>query len=227
MSRLTFNIRKDLEKKLIAACLFIDFEKAFDSVWKKGLITNMWNIGIGGKFLALIDSFLTHRKVRLHVNDYIGVIRHCLDVGLPQGSVLSPILFKFYILDLGLDLYNSGKADVYKFADDGTFKVCGKDWQQCKANMEEVLEVVIKWCMKWRLVMNCKVDKSEIVVFSSKRDRDNDIPLELTGCGKNIRIVEKSKVLGITIDNKLDFKSHSDSVLSQLNARWVMISSVI
>ena len=74
LNRLNINIRKDLEKKRMVACLFLDFEKAFDSVWKKGLIMKLLKVGVYGKLLALIDSFLSTRKVRLHINDYIGAV---------------------------------------------------------------------------------------------------------------------------------------------------------
>ena len=223
LNRLTINIKKDLEKKLTVACLFLDFEKAFDSVWKKGLIVKLIDNGINGKFLALIDSFLMNRKVRLHINNYVGTLRHCLEVGLPQGSVLSPILFKFYIMDLGEELVRNRQVDVYKFADDGTFKVIGTHWNECKVNMENVLLSLCNWCNKWRLVMNCKIDKTEIVIFTGKNNADSALPSSITVNSKNIRIVEKSKVLGLIIDNKLNFKDHSEMVLKQLNARWAMI----
>ena len=222
LNRLVFNVKKRLEKKLTVACLFLDFEKAFDSVWKKGLIVKLHNAGVNGKFLALIDSFLSCRKVRLHVNDYVGAIRSCLEVGLPQGSVLSPILFKFYVMDLGADLAKTGKVGVYKFADDGTFKVYGADWRSCKLCMEKVIDSLDKWCKMWRLIMNCKIDKTEIVVFTDNKNTCC-IPTELCVNNKRIRIVKQSKVLGLIIDNQLCFKQHSDMVLSSLNSKWVMI----
>ena len=128
----------------MVACLFLDFEKAFDSVWKKGLIVKLLQVGISGKFLKLIDSFLVNRKVRLHINDYVGGLRHCLDVGLPQGSALSPILFKFFIMDLGKDLDINKAIDMYKFADDGTFKVSAELWINCKKLINDVT-VFTKW----------------------------------------------------------------------------------
>ena len=222
LNRLVVNVKKKLEKKLIVACLFLDFEKAFDSVWKKGLIVKLLNAGVGGKFLALIDSFLSCRKVRLHVNDYVGAIRDCLEVGLPQGSVLSPILFKFYVMDLGEDIAKIVNVGTYKFADDGTFEVCGPDWKICKLNMEEVLRSLDNWCKKWRLIMNCKIDKTEIVVFGGNRRIDYPTA-DLCISGKHIRIVKQSKVLGVIIDNELSFKQHSEMVLSSLNYKWAMI----
>ena len=95
----TAGIKGDIKKKLTVLCLFIDFEKAFDSVWKKGLVVKLWNAGVHGCYLKTIDSFLFGRTVSLVINGFIGPRRMCQEYGLPQGSVLSPILFKLFILD--------------------------------------------------------------------------------------------------------------------------------
>ena len=100
LHRLTAGIKGDISRKLTVLCLFIDFEKAFDSVWKKGLIVKLWRCGVHGCYLQTIDSFLMSRCVSLLLNGYVGPLRKCLDFGLPQGSVLSPILFKFYLHDM-------------------------------------------------------------------------------------------------------------------------------
>ena len=223
LNRLNLNIRKDIEKKRTVACLFLDFEKAFDSVWKKGLIVKLLRVGINGNFLKLIDSFLTSRKVRLHINDYIGGMRYCLEVGLPQGSALSPILFKFFILDLGKGLDINKTIEMYKFADDGTFKVSGELWINCQNLMIVVLSTLEEWCKHWRLVVNCKVDKTEIVIFSPKGQESQSLPNDIKMGEKTIRIVQKSKVLGLIIDNKLNYEEHSRSIFNQLNNRWVNI----
>lgn len=96
LHRLTAGIKGDINKKLTVLCLFIDFEKAFDSVWKKGIIVKLWKVGVHGCYLQTIDNFLFERTVRLLINGFIGPSRRCLDYGLPQGSVLSPLLFKFF-----------------------------------------------------------------------------------------------------------------------------------
>ena len=80
--------------------LFLDFEKAFDSVWLKGLVVKLFDKGIQKNLLKLIHGFLFKRKVRLKVNSYTGPCRKVGAYGLPQGSALSPFLFKFYIQDL-------------------------------------------------------------------------------------------------------------------------------
>ena len=223
LNRLNLNIRKDLAKKRIVACLFLDFEKAFDSVWKKGLIVKLLKVGINGNFLKLIDSFLNSRKVRLHINDYVGGLRQCLDVGLPQGSALSPILFKFFIMDLGQELSSNKQIEMYKFADDGTFRVNAELWVDCRHLLDNVLSALDEWCKQWRLVINCKVDKTEIIVFLPKWAQTQKLPNEVGMGDKTVRIVHKSKVLGLIIDDKLNYEEHSNEIFRQLNSRWVNI----
>ena len=60
-------IKSDLEQGKTVICLFLDFEKAFDSVWKKGLLVKLFKLGLKGKFLRIIDNFLSSRKVCLKV----------------------------------------------------------------------------------------------------------------------------------------------------------------
>ena len=100
LNRLIWGIKSDLKLARTIICLFIDFEKAFDSVWKKALLVKLAKLGIKGNILKLIENFLESRKVRLKVNGTKGEVRDCCDFGLPQGSVLSPILFKIFMMDL-------------------------------------------------------------------------------------------------------------------------------
>ena len=71
------DIEAGLDRKYTVICLFLDFEKAFDSVWKKGLMKKLSDAGVTGKIWKLINSFLFNRKVRLVFNGYTGLIRAC------------------------------------------------------------------------------------------------------------------------------------------------------
>ena len=222
LHRLTTGIKGDIMKKLTVLCLFIDFEMAFDSVWKKGLIVKLWKVGVHGCYLDTIDSFLFGRTVSLLINGLTGPERHCLEYGLPQGSVLSPILFKFYVFDIESLCVTYEQIKVFKFADDGTVKVTGRDLEECLFFLDIAMSSIGQWTSQWRMVINCNINKTEIICF--KCSDPTAVPQSFTLSGNTIHLTDASKVLGITIDSKLNFRQHSHEVYNKLLYRWICIS---
>ena len=90
LNHLDNDIREELKKKYTVICHFIDFEKAFDSVWKQGLMKKLADVGVKSNVWKLINDFLFNRKVRLILNDHIGNIRACREFGLPHGRHYRP-----------------------------------------------------------------------------------------------------------------------------------------
>ena len=103
------------------AAIFIDFEQVYDSVWREGLMVKLSRGGVRGNMWNWINAFLNHREARCIVNDHTGVWFQT-SIGLPQGSVISPILFNIFIKDI----FNNITADHCKFADDATIWHTGK-----------------------------------------------------------------------------------------------------
>lgn len=221
LHRLTAGIKGDIQKKLTVLCLFIDFEKAFDSVWKKGLIVKLWKVGVHGCYLQTIDSFLSERTVSLLLNGYIGPTRNCLEFGLPQGSVLSPILFKFYVFDIEAVCQLYEQITFFKFADDGTIKVVGKDLDECLFYLTLALGCISEWTSRWRMVINCDVNKTEVICFHS--DTPELVPSSFNLGNNIIHLTDKTKVLGVVLDKQLNFKEHSQAVYNKLVYRWVCL----
>ncbi|KAL5256622.1 hypothetical protein ACHWQZ_G011765 [Mnemiopsis leidyi] len=222
LHRLTAGIKGDISRKLTVLCLFIDFEKAFDSVWKKGLIVKLWKLGVHGCYLKTIDSFLFGRTVCLLINGYLGPKRDCLDYGLPQGSVLSPVLFKLYVLDIEEACANHESISVFKFADDGTVKVIGRNLEECLFYLQIAMDGINLWTSLWRMVINCDVNKTEIICFNTYEAAA--LPSSLSLGGKPIYLTNQTKVLGVTLDNKMGFQQHSKNVYNNLVYRWISMS---
>ena len=223
LNRLVTNIRSDIQKKLTSICLFIDFEKAFDSVWKRGLLIKLHNLGITGKMFHLIDSFLMSRKVALNINGTVGPDKKSSDVGVPQGSALSPILFRIYVMDLAEELANKENISLLKFADDGTIRVSGVTTEECLITLQFALDEINEWARKWRMVINCQPDKTEVICFSTAENDRKLIPNTFKLGESDIQLVHKTKVLGLILDDKLNFQDHSKFVYKKLCHIWVKV----
>ena len=102
--------------------ILIDKEKAYGSVWREGLLYKLFNMGIAGIAWQWIFSFLQDRKAACKLQKYIGPLFET-DIGIPQGSVIAPLLFILFIIDI----YNDIGCERVKFADDGTIWRKGKD----------------------------------------------------------------------------------------------------
>ena len=163
-----------------------------------------------------------NRSVSILINGTTGPVRKCGEYGLPQGSVLSPILFRFYINDMDKDLTEKPNIDVYKFADDGTVKVIGETMEKCLKQMAHVCASLSRWTATWRMVINCQQNKTEIMCFSNPGQET--VPKEFKMGSAKILSTEKTKVLGVIIDEKLRFKLHTEKVYNKLIGKWVMMS---
>ena len=231
--KLIANLKEAQQKKFTAFLLCIDFEKAFDSVWLKGLTVKLYNLGIRGRMLHLINSFLFTRKVKLTVNDHVGEERHCGGYGVPQGSVLSPLLFILFIRDM-FDFYNSPlsistlcieNSSIFKYADDGSVLVIHEDPIVCNRLAQECCNHISQWCSKWRLIVNCDRDKTECLIIKPSHNMHKFTSMvELQINGKTVNFASSTKVLGLHIDDELSFNLHSGKVLQRSWHAWFKIT---
>ena len=223
LNRLNIQIKSDLLDGKTVIGLFIDFEKAFDSIWKKGLIVKMSKLKISGKILKVIDNFLENRKVMLDVNGEVGEIRNTQAYGLPQGSALSPILFKLYLLDILEEFKDREGISVLKFADDGTVVISEETTELCVESLHQVMESLNNWSSKWRMVINCQKNKTEYLCFGKAKGDPEEIPTSVKLGEKDIKKVSETIVLGLVVDDKLSYIPHSQMIHSKLLGKWANI----
>ena len=179
--------------------VFLDFSKAFDKVWHEGLLYKLECNGISGNLLNLIRNFLSNRKQRVLLN---GKNSEWADIsaGVPQGSVLGPLLFLVYINDL----VENVRCDIKLFADDTSLFSAVYDESKTAAELNRDLDRVRLWAWQWKMKFN--TEKTEEVIFSAKRVKPIHPPLSFG----DDDVVRKSehKHLGMILDSKLDFQSH-------------------
>ena len=225
--RMIANLSGIKKKKLTCIILFIDFQKAFDSVHLPTLMIKLNKLGVQGRILKLLHSFLFDRKVKLKVNDFVGEPILCSIFGLPQGSVLSPLLFIIYVADMTDEIpqWLKERLCCYKFADDGTLLVAHQSLFQCYRLMQRLCNELSKWCQKNKLVINCDINKTEAIILKTGQPLSEDNqPPQLHINGKNIRYVEKTKVLGVIVDDQLNFRCHAKQKLNECTRKWGLIT---
>ena len=116
------------------------FEKAFDSVWVDGLLFKLLEHNISCKMYQIIKSFLKTRVASIELNGYQSP-KFQIVIGVPQGSVLSPLLFIIFLND-----FLSNQAQKFKFADDSSLMATGKDPSELSAFLRKTCSDIEKWC---------------------------------------------------------------------------------
>ena len=222
--RLLANLNEIKRKKMACLLLFIDFQKAFDSVYIPGLIVKLKNLGVSGNMLKMIETYLIDRKIQLQVNKFKGPLRKCGKYGLPQGSSLSPILFIIYIMDMVQGLAGALKNSLsfYKFADDGTAMICADTMIECHTLMQLLCDHLTIWCRANQLVLNLDINKTEAIILQTKNTQygTEELPPKLKLDQKEIQYVHQTKALGLIIDENLSFKTHAEEKLKSCNKAW-------
>ena len=194
-------IKEKLDKKTFSCGVFIDLEKAFDTVNHKILVEKLEFYGIRGVTNDWFVSYLSNRKQRVKLDNkkssYLNVT-----CGVPQGSILGPLLFLIYINDMKNSVKNS---ILHHFADDTNLLCSDTDENRLKKNMNEDLKLIYIWLCANRLSLN--VDKTEFIVFRPPRIKIiNRFTLKLN----RTTLFESTKIkyLGILLDNSLSWKHH-------------------
>ena len=204
--RITQDIYNGFNNKEHTAALFIDIEKAYDSVWRDGLMFKLHSLGIRGRIWDWIKSFLDDRRAVIYLGGENGQEFHT-SIGLPQGSVISPLLFSLYIVDC----YENVKSEKVKFADDGTIWRTGKVWRDLVKGLEEDFVWIIKWARKWRLKLS--IAKTEFCIFSQiSQILEEARTYCMTVEKQMVKYNPLPKILGITLDEKLKFDIHTQQV---------------
>ena len=145
----------------------MDISKAFDKVWHDGLIFKLEQNGISGNLLKLFHNYLKDRKQRVVLNgsfsDYSSI-----GSGVPQGSVLGPLLFLIYINDLEKNI----KSNVKFFADDKMLYFIVKDPELTASDLNQDLHTIQQWAHQWKLEFNPDPTKQATEVqFSCKTSK--------------------------------------------------------
>ena len=198
----THSIFSNFDKNYFTLGIFMDLSKAFDTVDHDILISKLSYYGIKGNLNKLIKDYLTNRKQYV-----IDKSNGLLDIycGVPQGSILGPLLFLIYVNDL---YKASNKLNCIMFADDTTLSLASNNINELFTRMNEELGHISIWLKANKLSLN--TDKTKYILFHKTRQSDN-LPLKLPDLTINSSKIEQCssiKFLGVIIDENLSWKQH-------------------
>ena len=152
-------------KSLEVRALFLDIPKVFDKVWHDGLIFKLKQNGVSGSLLMFFQNYLNNRKRRVVLNgSYTSYFT--VESGVPQGSVLGPLLFLVSINDLERNI----KSNIKFFADDMMLFSIVKDTEISADNLNHDLDIIQQWAYQWKMEFNPDPTKqANEVLFSCQR----------------------------------------------------------
>lgn len=212
-------IYEGLDKNKFVLGLFFDFTKAFDCVIPDSLIDKLHKIGIRGHLNGWIESFLKNRKVYVKIGESNSHSR-AMNLGVPQGAALSPLLFAVFINDLDEHMREKDSLLVI-FADDVSLIISAASLEALHRTATNLLTRFENWCTKNKLIVN--VSKTTYITFHKRKIIQ---PINLLINNQTILPSDHTKFLGITIDEKLSWTNHINNVVGKLNSGYFAIRNL-
>ena len=204
-------LKEAKRSKKPTALLNIDLEKAFDSIWVQGLLYKLESVNFPHRMLCIISSFLSNRKGFIDVNGHYTELFD-INVGLPRGSVLSPLLFVFYLSD-----FLSEVEVKFKFADDSSAIISAFNTDTLHSTLQAICHNIEFWCKKRRMVVNGS--KTELLLLNCLADNTEPICLN----GERCKTKQTTKSLGLAIDTNLTFKEQTSITASNVLTSWWLL----
>ena len=197
---ITENIRKALDTGKFACGIFIDLQKAFDTVNHNILIDKLKHYGIRGTANNWFQSYLSNRTQFVSIQGYDSV-NLLIEHGVPQGPVLGPLLFLTYINDLH---YAIKHCSVYHFADDTNLLNINSSPKRMQKLVNLDLKFLYQWLLANKISLNCS--KTELIFSHKPRSPPADFKFKLKLNGHKLEPSESIKYLGIYLDSSLSLE---------------------
>lgn len=206
--RITNTIEQSFEDKKICSAVFLDVSQAFDKVCHVGLIRKLSRM-LPEIYVEFLKSFLSDRFFRIKQDDSYSDMKK-IGTGVPQGSILGPVLYLLYTSDLP----EPPNSVIATFADDTAILAVADTEEQAITKLQQALNEINRWASVWQIKLNHS--KSVHVNFTNKATRN--IPVHINGV--SIPYSDNAKYLGMTLDSKLRWKAHVKKKIEELNIKW-------
>ena len=211
--------KQSLDNNKNVISIFIDLTKAFDTVDHKILLHKLSYYNFSHNSIALINNYLSNRFSIANFNNHFSK-KEPISIGVPQGSVLGPLLFIIFINDLS---YLDTKSDMTLFADDTTIYFSDESIDFISTTLTNDMKLICEWLKFNRLIINWS--KTHALLFNyRKKTPINYSTLNLSIDNTLVPFVSNTKILGVIVDNKLKFDLHISAVCKKVNSKVAVIN---
>ena len=219
LALITNRILTARDKRMYTGVCLLDMSKAFDKVRHHQLILDLFNVGVTATALRWFISYLSERTQRVCIGPSRSTITLCT-CGVPQGSVLGPILFNIYTREIP---YVAGQALSLQFADDIGL-TCSKPTKfEVSAILSASASAIANWLNDHGLILNAS--KSQVISISGNLP-EKHTPLSVNCNGTLLPLVESARYLGVTFDSNMSWDDHvtrcANSVSRKIGVLWRM-----
>ena len=217
------DIRQQVDSGHLVGACFLDLSKAFDTISHNKLISKLESYGVNDLELDWFKNYLFNRRIQVSYDNALSEEKSSF-TGVPQGSILGPLLFVVFFNDIVLNLKHS---KIIKYADDTVIYFGHQDFIVIEKNLSDDLDNLSSWFNENELMLNMKRGKTELLLFGTpqrlaKTPRD----LNVNYNQQRIHVTKSYKYLGIEVNSSLNLNSHFDKTYKKMSSRLRLLSKL-